>query len=106
MTDVDAMYRRLNPISDWLDSYGLNHNTNYDVMLRRIAGSDDISALRTLTDVVEPVKQYSREQLATSEPTALTPLNHVVDAARPDIETARQLSALVDAFVAGTTKPG
>src|SRR5260370_41495862 len=99
------MYQRLDKIGDWLDAYGVTHNTNYDVMLRRIAGTDDISALRTLTDVVEPVKGYSRANLATTEPTALTPLNRMVDAARPESAAARRVSALVDAFISGQEKP-
>jgi hexosaminidase len=93
-------------VSIWLDAYGLTHNTNHDLMLRRMAGSEDISALRTLTGVVEPVKGYARSGLATSEPNALTPLNRVIDAAPPESEAARQFSALVDALVSGQLKPG
>ena len=101
VTDVNSMYARLDRISTWLDAYGVTQNTNYDVMLRRIAGTDDIAALRTLVDVVEPVKGYSRPNLATTEPTALTPLNRVVDAAHPESATARRFSALVDAYLSG-----
>ncbi len=101
VTDVNSMYARLDRINDWLDAYGVTQNTNYDVMLRRIAGTDDIAALRTLVDVVEPVKGYSRPKLAADEPTALTPLNRVVDAAHPESATARRFSALVDAFLSG-----
>ncbi len=104
--DVLSMYERLDHVNDWLDAYGVTHNTNYDVMLRRIAGTEDISALRSLVDVVEPVKGYSRENLAASEPTALTPLNRVVDAARPESTVARRFSALVREFVSGHVKPG
>jgi hexosaminidase len=99
--DVQSMYERLDRINDWLDAYGVTQNTNYDVMLRRMARTEDISALRTLVDVVEPVKGYSRANLATSEPTAMTPLNRVVDAAHPESATARHFSALVDAFLSG-----
>jgi hexosaminidase len=101
VTDMNSMYARLERINDWLDAYGVTQNTNYHVMLRRIAGTDDISALRTLVDVVEPVKGYSRPNLAVTEPTALTPLNRVVDAAHPESVTARHFSALVDAFLSG-----
>jgi len=101
VTDVNSMYERLDRINDWLDAYGVTQNTNYEVMLRRIAGTDDISALRTLVDVVEPVKGYSRAKLAGAEPTALTPLNRVVDAARPESATARQFSGLVGEFLSG-----
>jgi hexosaminidase len=106
VTDVHSMYERLDHVNDWLDAYGVTHNTNYDVMLRRIAGTDDISALRSLVDVIEPVKGYSRENLAASEPTALAPLNRVVDAARPESAVARRFSALVREFVSGHVKPG
>src|SRR5205814_2212813 len=86
--------------------YGLNHNTEYAPMLQRMAGTDDVSALQVLVDVVEPVKAYAREGLATSEATSLTPLNRVIDAARPESETAREFSEMVDAFVSGAIKPG
>ena len=106
VTDISSMYERMARTSQWLDAYGLTHNVNYDLMLQRMAGSDDISALRTLTDVVEPVKGYARGGLAASEPTAFTPLNRAIDAARPESDTAREFSALVDSFVAGQIRPG
>jgi hexosaminidase len=105
-TDVNSMYDRMAHVSDWLDAYGLNHNAEYVPMLQRIAGTHDTSALKTLVDVVEPVKGYAREALAAAEPTALTPLNRVVDAARPESETAREFSEQVDDFVSGKIKPG
>jgi hexosaminidase len=106
VTDVNSMYDRMAHVSEWLDAYGLNHNIEYIPMLQRIAGTDEVSALKTLVDVVEPVKGYAREALATAEPTALTPLNRVVDAARPESKTAREFSELIDKFVAGQLKPG
>jgi hexosaminidase len=101
VTDVNSMYRRLKDVSQWLDWLGLTHNSIYEPMLRRIAGSDDTSALRTFTDVVEPVKDYSREETAAVEATSLSPLNRVIDAARPESMTARHFGDLVDALVAG-----
>ena len=83
VTDVNSMYQRLENVSRWLDWLGLTHNSSYGPMLRRIAGSNDISALRTFTDVVEPVKDYNREEIAVVEATSLSPLNRVIDAARP-----------------------
>ena len=105
VTDVNSMYRRLQEVSRWLDWIGLTHNSAYNPMLSRIAGSDDISALRTFADVVEPVKDYNREELATVEATSLSPLNRVIDAARPESATARQFANLVAAIVAGTANP-
>jgi hexosaminidase len=105
VTDVNSMYQRLAQVSRWLDWLGLTHNSSYGPMLRRIAGASDISALRTFTDVVEPVKDYNREEIAVVEATSLSPLNRVIDAARPESATARRFSELVDALIAGRADP-
>ena len=101
VTDVNSMYQRLEEVSRWLDWRGLTHNSSYGPMLRRIADSNDIPALRTFTDIVEPVKDYNREELAVVEATSLSPLNRVIDAARPESTTARKFANLVDALIAG-----
>jgi len=66
---------------EWL---GLTHRTFYPQMLRRIAGPganpEQLTALRTLADAVEPVKDYTRGATAPAEATSATPLNRVVDA--------------------------
>jgi hexosaminidase len=99
--DVDSMYERLQATSRWLDGFGLTQNSSYEPMLRRIAGTEDVSPLRTLADVVEPVKDYAREETPPLGATSLTPLNRLVDAARPESMTARHFAAMVDMFVAG-----
>jgi hexosaminidase len=99
--DVDSMYRRLAQVSWRLDFLGLTHNTAYVPMLQRIANAEDVSALHLLADVVEPVKDYTRSELAAAEPTSSTPLNRLVDAARPESDAARVFSRHVDDFVAG-----
>jgi hexosaminidase len=101
VTDVSSMYQRLERTSRWLDWLGLTHNSSYEPMLRRIADSNDISALQTFTDVVEPVKDYTREEIATVEATSLSPLNRVIDAVRPESDTARHFADLVDALMGG-----
>jgi hexosaminidase len=103
VTDVNSMYRRMGEISRRLDWLDLTHNSSYAPMLRRIAGTDDISALRVLADVVEPVKGYAREETSPAEPTSLMPLNRLVDAARPESSTARHFAGLVDSLLAGST---
>jgi hexosaminidase len=74
-------------------------------MLRRIAGTDNISSLRVLADVVEPVKDYTREETAPAVPTSATPLNRLIDAARPESATARQFDNWVNAMLAGKASP-
>ncbi|HXZ79314.1 MAG TPA: family 20 glycosylhydrolase [Terriglobales bacterium] len=97
--DVDSMYQRMDAISERLDWLGLKHRSNYDPMLSRLVGNEDTRALRVLADVVEPVKEYARSQMA--EYTSFTPLNHLVDAARPESETGRRFASMVDAILSG-----
>ncbi|MBV8049672.1 MAG: family 20 glycosylhydrolase, partial [Acidobacteriaceae bacterium] len=100
VTDVNSMYSRLQTTSDWLEWRGLTQNSYYEPMLRRTSGSDDIGALKTLADVVEPVKDYTREETAAVEPTSFVPLNRLVDAVHPESMTARWFAAMVDSIVA------
>jgi hexosaminidase len=104
--DVNSMYQRLADVSAWLDGLGLTHNSSYAPMLRRIAGTDDIAALKVLADVIEPVKDYTREETAPAPATSLMPLNRVVDAVRPESLTAREFAEDVNELVAGNAKPG
>jgi len=106
VTDVSSMYERMAELSRQLDWLDLTHNSNYRPMLRRIAGTEHIAALRTIADVVEPVKDYQRGELPPGEATSLTPLNRLIDAVHPESEAARRFSALVDDFVGGKVKPG
>jgi len=101
VVDVDSMYRRMEVTSRWLEWFGLTHNSNYSPMLRRIAGSDQISSLKTLADVLEPVKDYTREETAPVEPNSLLPLDRLIDAARPESAIGREFSMMVDAMLAG-----
>jgi hexosaminidase len=66
-------------------------------MLRSLANSEHIGPLRTLTSLVEPVKEYRRYEMRPQ--TMLSPLTGLVDAARPDSDTARQFAAMVDGFL-------
>jgi hexosaminidase len=106
VTDVNSMYERLDQTSHEFEWLGLTHNSNYFPMLRRIAGSDDIAALRVLADVAEPVKDYTREEIAVVPATSLTPLNRLVDAVRPESATARQFAEMVDALLSGHPDSG
>ncbi|MGH9501627.1 MAG: beta-N-acetylhexosaminidase [Terriglobales bacterium] len=104
--DVNSMYQRLAVVSRWLDEFGLTHNTSYAPMLRRIAGTDDITAVKTLADVLEPVKDYTREETAPAPATSASPLNRMVDAVRPESATARQFADAVNQLTGGAAKPG
>ena len=96
--DVSDMYRRLDSISVELEELGLTHKKNVEVLLRRLAGDQDISALATLTALIEPLKEYRRGNYHPT--TMLSPLTSLVDAAQADARGARRFSRLVDAFLA------
>jgi len=106
VNDPNSMYRRLELLDLRLDWLGLTHNSGYIPMLRRIAGTNDIAALIVLADVLEPVKDYTREETATEPATSAKPLNRVVDAVRPESTIARKFAASVNQLVAGNAKLG
>jgi hexosaminidase len=98
--DVDDMYRRLEATSRHLAYIGITHRSSYRPMLERLAGPGPLpEALVDLADIVEPLKEYNRPQ--TMVYTSLTPLNRLVDAARPESDVARRFSRRVDRYLAG-----
>jgi len=108
VTDVASMYRRLHAVSGELEWLGLTHRTYYPQMLRRISGpsatAEELSAVRTLADAVEPVKDYTREAMAPGEPTSATPMNRVVDAVPLESDVARRFGEMVAKFVASSCR--
>ena len=107
VTDPASMYARMESVSQKLEWIGLTHRTYYPKMLQRIAGPatpDEFTALRTLTDLVEPTKDYTREQTAVVEPRSSTPLDRVVDAVPLESDAARQFGASVDTFLAASCR--
>ena len=97
--DVASMYRRMNAVSLELEAMGLTHRSGRMHMLHRMAGSADITALRVLADVVEPVKDYNRWSDAKGPIDFHAPLTRMIDAVSPESDTARRFSDLVQAFV-------
>jgi hexosaminidase len=99
VTDVASMYTRLDAISLNLEWLGLTHRSARTHMLQRMAGSEDISALRVLADVVEPVKDYEREKFEHQPVDVRAPLTRLIDAVYPESDIAREFSSLVQQFV-------
>jgi hexosaminidase len=103
LRDVSSMYLRLEAMSQRVELLGIRHRSNVEVMLARMAGSDNIAALRTLADVAEPVSLQIREEDAEKAggiQTNDTPLNRMVDAIAPESKVARRFSQVVNQFVA------
>ena len=99
VNEIDDMYRRLAVIELQLEELGLTHIKNQPMLLRRLARSEDISALETLVSIIEPVKEYRRYRLRPQ--TMLSPLTGLIDAARPDAKGARAFNTAVDELLAG-----
>ena len=97
--DVASMYRRLAAVSRELDLLGTPHKPEHRQMLDRLAGQHPVAPLAVLCDVLEPVKEYAREE--GHEYTQFTPLNRLVDATLPESDVARDFSNLVDRALAG-----
>jgi hexosaminidase len=93
--DVDSMYERMAVVSRQLEWAGAAHRRSWDQMLARIAGAGPIEPVRTLAEVVEPVKNYQRNSLQKGAYTQSTPLNRMVDVAHPDSMAARDFEKLV-----------
>ena len=87
--DLNSMYARLDGVSRKLDSFGLTHNSSYDPMLNRLAPG---AGLHPLADYVEPLKGYARSSSGIGY-TQQTPLNRLVDAARPESAATRHFAA-------------
>lgn len=101
--DVDSMYARLQYVSEELDRIGLTHNTNDRMMLDRLRGGSEIDSLRTLAEVVEPVKGYQRPHTRHYETD--TPLNRFVDAVPPESEKGRVFAAQVTRYLEKSASP-
>src|SRR5262249_45741610 len=106
VTDVQSMYQRMEVIGHRLAWLAPPPTSEYPPMLRRTAGTDDIPPTQTLAAPPEPVKDYSREKLALEPPTSATPLDRLIDAARPESEIVRKFTSNVDDFLGGNRNPG
>jgi len=91
--DVDDMYRRLDKLSIELEWLGITHLSKQEVMMRRLMRGKDISSLRTLTDVLEPMQGYTRKGNFLEEygfkMNQLSPYTRLMDVSGPDARDAR-----------------
>jgi hexosaminidase len=102
VTDTASMHTRMEALANRLEWLGLTHKLYHRQMLQRIAGPstpEEFTALSTLAGVVEPVKDYTREETATAGPTSATPLNRLVDAVPLESDSARRFSELVNGYI-------
>ncbi|MDF7813552.1 family 20 glycosylhydrolase [Hymenobacter sp. YC55] len=92
--DVPDMYRRLAAVSTQLAGLGLQHRKAPMQLLSQMGGPTYRVPLRTLAEVLEPVKEYKRHFQGFTY-TPQTPLNRLVDAAPAESDVARQFQEKV-----------
>jgi hexosaminidase len=95
--DLEDMYRRMDRISLMLEEFGLQHERNRPMMLRRLCQCRDVTALEVLLGAIEPVKVYNRGRLRKH--TQFSPLTRMVDAAWPDAGPAREFRWAVERLI-------
>jgi hexosaminidase len=100
VTDVHDMYRRLRVVSLRLGELGLGHDAHADGALRRAVGDGpDVQILQALLQVSQPVTFGQRHRLQVGM-TQQTPLDRLIDAARPDPPARWSSLTLVERFLA------
>ncbi len=90
VNDVDNMYERLAVVSRNLEWTGVQHRADYGPMLARLTGGVPSDAVRVLADACEATGLGNGRGRGTHN-TTFTPLNRMVDAARPESESVRAL---------------
>jgi hexosaminidase len=97
--DPGSLYLRLGELSWRFEWLGLTHRSSMISALYRMAGTDDIAALRTFAEVVEPVKDYTRMSSLKTAWDFRGPLNRLVDTVRPESDQARHFRDSVQAYI-------
>ena len=73
-------------------------------MLRRLSGYGDATPLKVLASVVQPTRDYAREDLKPYD--AFSPLNRLVDAVPPESDEAREFNEIAERIAAGKAVSG
>ena len=102
-TDEASMYRRLSVFEQALAWHGLQPDFRKRAAFQRLTVDGDRDPLEVLAGVVEPPKEYAREELRSY--TAFTPLNRMVDAVPAESAEAREFGVLAKRIAAGNASP-
>ncbi|WP_405605686.1 beta-N-acetylhexosaminidase [Polaribacter sp. Asnod1-A03] len=94
INDLDDMERRLKVVNFQLEELGITHIRNRDVILRNISNHQENDALKTLSNLCEPLKVYSRNKEGTEYKT-FSPFTLFADACIADAIEADAFNKLV-----------
>ncbi len=96
--DIENMYDRLEHISLRLEEAGSAHIRNQSMIMRNLTAGQPTEALKTLIDVVEPMKGYTRNPEGLMY-TMYSPYTLFADAATSDAPVARKFNTLVNQYL-------
>ncbi len=94
VNDVNNMRKRLDVINFQLEELGITHIKNRAVILRNISNHQENNALKTLSNLCEPIKIYSRNEAGTEYKT-FSPFTLFADACVADAKDAVIFNKLV-----------
>ncbi len=97
ITNVENMRKRLKKVNHELERIGLTHIRNIDVILRNISNNQDISSLKTLSQISEPLKIYERNKDGIEYKT-YSPFTLFADACSADAPDAYEFKKVVSAY--------
>ena len=96
--DVESMHKRLSTMSQLLELAGVQHMSAKEYIFRNIANYQDTHALRTLSQISEPFKIYSRNAGGTQYK-SYAPFTLFADACTADAASVRPFRKAVNQYV-------
>lgn len=98
-SNVDDMYRRLMVLDDDLELIGMKHKESGREIVQNIVQEPYLEPLQTLVDVLQEDEFFNRMLIYDPVLYTTTPLNRIVDAARPESYVAYTFNKDVDAWL-------
>ncbi|MCK5135588.1 MAG: family 20 glycosylhydrolase [Bacteroidales bacterium] len=97
--DSQDMYRRIMVMDDLLESLGVRHRDYSEGLLGEMVGEPYLHPLHSLVELLQEDKFFNRMIIYDPEPYTTTPLNRIVDAARPESYVAYRFGQDVDLWI-------
>ncbi|PIB37390.1 hypothetical protein BFP72_04140 [Reichenbachiella sp. 5M10] len=99
--DTRSMYSRMDKVSLLLEHYGIEHIRNHEMILRNLANSRNIEPVRTIVNVLEPMKGYTRNAGGYMY-SVFSPYTKLADATLADAVDAVRLRYLLEDYQQGS----
>lgn len=97
--DTDDLYRRLMWIDTFLAHRGIKHLESSNTLIKKQVGETFQAPLKTLVSFLQEDILFNRTEIYTPQMYTNTPLDRVVDAARPESYLAYRFNKNVDSWL-------